>query len=180
MHSINRYKQWGALILIMALGWSCSASQPNIRARHTSPEKPDAISPLQSSPSLPENLPRKRSIIVQHALNSIGTPYKWGGESPETGFDCSGLVVFTHKKAGIILPRTAKDQFKSGKTVLRQDLQTADLVFFTPPDRSKSFHVGIYIGEGLFVHAPGRGRQVSVVDLNHPYFKKHYIGSRSQ
>ena len=121
----------------------------------------------------------RRKIIVHNAIKSLGIPYKWGGQSPKTGFDCSGLIVYTHQRADIIVPRTAKAQFDNEKFLSKQDLQPADLVFFKTPSGNKVVHVGIYIGEGVFVHAPGKNRQVTYGYLRNPYFKKHYIGSRS-
>ena len=120
----------------------------------------------------------QRNIIVQSAIESLGMPYKWGGRSPKTGFDCSGLIVYTHQKADIILPRTAQAQFDNGKPVSKQNLQVADLVFFKTPKENKIFHVGIYVGDERFIHAPGKGRKVTYGYLSNPYFKRYYIGSR--
>jgi cell wall-associated NlpC family hydrolase len=120
-----------------------------------------------------------RTIIVDHAIQSVGQPYKWGGKSPKSGFDCSGLVVYTHKKAKVITPRTSRAQFKKGKVIPRKDITLADLVFFKTTTEEKIFHVGIYIGDGIFVHAPGKGRKVTYGSLSNPYFKKNFIGSRS-
>jgi murein DD-endopeptidase len=124
-------------------------------------------------------LPDSRRIIVQKAVESIGTPYRWGGHTPGRGFDCSGLVFYTHKTAGIQVPRTARHQFKQGKKIPRHQLVPADLVFFLIPDKKTAFHVGIYVGKNWFVHAPGRGKQVIRSHLDNPYFKKNYAGARS-
>jgi murein DD-endopeptidase len=120
-----------------------------------------------------------RKIIVHHAINNLGRPYKWGGDSPSKGFDCSGLIVYTYQKVDIYIPRTAKAQFSSGKPVIKKDLKPGDLVFFKNPSAQKVNHVGIFIGENTFVHAPGKGRPVSYGCLTNPYFKKYYIGSRT-
>jgi len=120
-----------------------------------------------------------RKIIVHHAINNIGRPYKWGGDSPSKGFDCSGLIVYTYKKVDIYIPRTTEEQFSSGKPVLKKKLKPGDLVFFKNPTAQKVNHVGIFIGENTFVHAPGQGRSVSYAYLTNPYFKKYYIGSRT-
>ena len=152
--------------------FSCSTHQMPIRKQHSPPPQPESQRKESKSPD-------QRKIIVQNAIKSIGIPYKWGGKSPKTGFDCSGLIVYIHQKADIIVPRTAKAQFDNKKFLSRKDLQKADLVFFRNPKENKALHVGIYIGDGVFIHAPGKGRQVTYGNLNNPYFKKHYIGSRS-
>ncbi|MDX9965109.1 C40 family peptidase [Desulfobacter postgatei] len=115
-----------------------------------------------------------RQSIVQAAMTAVGTPYRWGGVSPK-GFDCSGLVVYTHAKIGIHVPRTASAQFKNCTSVSRQNIKPADLVFFSVPRRRGDVHVGIYIGKGQFIHAPGRGRKVKRVSLDNIYFKHHLI-----
>lgn len=153
---------------------SCSNKTQKTADRHIPPQIQQT--PL-SQPSLV--LKTKRKTIVQHTIKNIGKPYRWGGISPETGFDCSGLIFYTHKKAGLNTPRTAQALFKNGKTVSKQNLTPADLIFFEIPNTKKSLHVGIYIGDGLFVHAPGKNKPVTYARLNNPYFKKYYIGSKS-
>ncbi|MFO7914043.1 MAG: C40 family peptidase [Desulfotignum sp.] len=120
-----------------------------------------------------------RKIIVTKAMESIGTPYHWGGHTPEPGFDCSGLVFFTHQIAGIQVPRTAASQFSQGRKILKHQLVPGDLVFFVAPDKKTSIHVGIYTGGSWFIHAPGQGRQVSGSRLSNPYFEKNFAGARS-
>ncbi|WP_020587690.1 C40 family peptidase [Desulfobacter curvatus] len=115
-----------------------------------------------------------RQSIIQTAVTAVGAPYRWGGLSPK-GFDCSGLVVYAYKKIGTHVPRTAKSQFKNCTSVSRRNIKPADLVFFSVPRRRGVVHVGIYIGEGQFVHAPGRGRKVKRASLNNIYFKQHFI-----
>ncbi|NOX34775.1 MAG: C40 family peptidase [Deltaproteobacteria bacterium] len=161
----------------MLLLFSC-ASQKRIAPGHHIPPPPSGSEVFNSSKIQVESA-YQRKIIVQYAVKSLGLPYKWGGQSPETGFDCSGLIVYTYQKAGVMLPRTAKKQFGNGQIVSKQNLRVADLVFFKTPKVRKVFHVGIYIGDGIFVHAPGKGRQVTYGYLSNPYFKKHYIGARS-
>jgi cell wall-associated NlpC family hydrolase len=124
-------------------------------------------------------LSESRKIIVQHAIDNLGRPYKWGGDSPSKGFDCSGLIVYAYQKADIDIPRTARAQFLSGKPVVKKELKPGDLVFFETPRAQKINHVGIFVGKNTFVHAPGQGRPVSYGYLTNPYFKKYYIGSRT-
>ncbi|MFN2356193.1 MAG: C40 family peptidase [Desulfotignum sp.] len=120
-----------------------------------------------------------RKIIVQTAVESIGTPYRWGGHTPGRGFDCSGLVAYTHQNAGIQVPRTAHAQFSQGRKIPKHQLVPGDLVFFAVPEKKNGFHVGIYTGSSWFIHAPGRGRQVMHSHLDNTYFKKNYTGARS-
>lgn len=108
------------------------------------------------------------------ALNFIGVPYKWGGISP-SGFDCSGLVNYTYKKAGISLPRTAEQLFHKGKTVSKSNLHEGDLVFFSTYKAGAS-HVGIYLNNNRFVHASTSG--VRVDSLSTRYWVKTYLGSK--
>ena len=118
-----------------------------------------------------------RRKIVTEAEKYIGVPYQWGGESAETGFDCSGLVLSVYRKVGIDMPRTASSQFGRGRFVKRKNLAKGDLVFFK--SRDKISHVGIYVGAGRFIHAPSRGKTVCRESLNRRYFKRRYAGGRT-
>ncbi|WP_082985167.1 C40 family peptidase [Orrella dioscoreae] len=116
--------------------------------------------------------------VVTASLAEIGTPYSWGGDNPEDGFDCSGLVRFVFAKiADIDMPHRARQQRTLGKPVKTAQLQPGDLVFFNTM-RHPASHVGIYIGEGKFVHAPSRGAKVRVDKLSNSYWAKRYTGGR--
>jgi cell wall-associated NlpC family hydrolase len=104
----------------------------------------------------------------------VGTPYQYGGDHPSEGFDCSGLVFFTHRQLNLSIPRTSKDQYRVARRVTLHQAQPGDLVFFT--DRRKLSHVGIYLGDQRFVHAPSSGRRVSVARLDEPYYREHLVG----
>ena len=121
----------------------------------------------------------KRKQIVEHAINSIGAPYQWGGATMAKGFDCSGLVVYAYQQVNLHVPRMTGNQLEKGTLVLPQNLQPADLVFFNTSDKDKRLHVGLYIGDGMFVHSPGKGRQVTCAYLKNPYFSSRFIGARS-
>lgn len=113
--------------------------------------------------------------VARDALKFLGVPYVYGGSSP-SGFDCSGLVQYVAALVGISLPRTASAQYGSGTSVPRGDLQPGDLVFF---DIYGSVdHVGIYIGNGQFVHAPASGQVVSIQSLSASYWTARYVGAR--
>lgn len=116
--------------------------------------------------------------LVMYAVSLADTPYRYGGNSPDSGFDCSGFVghVFKHS-LGISLPRTSHDLSKIGRAVKTYQLRPGDLVFFNTLDRTYS-HVGIFIGEGKFVHAPKSGSRIRVEKMNDQYWASHYNGAR--
>ena len=119
-----------------------------------------------------------RSDVVVQALSLLGTPYRFGGSSPDIGFDCSGLV--RHVFASVLdrdLPRRAEEISAVGHPVSRADLQPGDLVFFDTLRRAFS-HVAIYIGEGRFVHAPARNGRVRIEGLDDRYWAARFNGAR--
>lgn len=118
------------------------------------------------------------SSLVINALAFLGVPYKYGGNSHETGFDCSGFVRAVYEQSfGKLLPRRSDEQAAATQPIERSDLQPGDLVFFNTLRRSFS-HVGIYIGEGKFVHSPRAGAQVRVEDMRVSYWNKRFNGAR--
>ncbi|MFO1305279.1 MAG: C40 family peptidase [Burkholderiales bacterium] len=116
--------------------------------------------------------------VATYALGLLGVNYKFGGNSPETGLDCSGLVRYVFQEVtGVSLPRTAKEMSGLGSKVTIADLKPGDLVFFNTR-RFAFSHVGIYLGDNRFVHAPRRGREVTVASLDQAYWQKHFNGAR--
>ena len=116
--------------------------------------------------------------LASTALDLIGIRYKWGGNTPETGLDCSGLVRYVFQQVtGVTLPRTAKDISRLGTDVALADLQPGDLVFFNTR-RFAFSHVGIYLGNNQFVHAPRRGREVEVATLDSGFWQRRFDGAR--
>ncbi|GIX41787.1 MAG: hypothetical protein KatS3mg129_1520 [Leptospiraceae bacterium] len=113
--------------------------------------------------------------IVEIAKRYLGTPYKSGGQTPK-GFDCSGFTMYVYKKAGYDIPRSTKFQYLKLKPV--KIPKKGDLVFFDINGRGIS-HVGLYIGNFKFIHAPRTGKVVEIVDIRNPYWKKRYRGARS-
>jgi cell wall-associated NlpC family hydrolase len=118
----------------------------------------------------------KRDAIVKSALSLVGTPYRWGGSSPRRGFDCCGFVMYVYSLNRISLPRTSGSQFLNGKYIEMKDAKKGDLLFFNIP-RGRISHVGIYIGDGKFVHAPVPGRRVRVERINEIYWQKYFFGA---
>ena len=122
--------------------------------------------------------PEQSSDIAIHALGLVGTPYRYGGNTPESGFDCSGLVAYVYREMlDLKLPRTSRDLAAvQGPKIDPKRLATGDLVFFG--SRGTVSHVGIYVGEGRFVHAPSTGGTVRLDSLSGPYWKDHYTGAK--
>jgi len=122
----------------------------------------------------------KVQVVLQRALALMGTPYRWGGTSPDSGFDCSGLVGYVFRTAlGIELPRVSRDMASKADAQLigtREDLRQGDLVFFGLKGRVN--HVGIYVGEGRFLHSPSRGKDVRVDTLLTGYWANRYLSGR--
>lgn len=119
-----------------------------------------------------------RAEAALQALSVVGVRYRYGGHSPRTGFDCSGLVMHVYDRAwGVALPRSTKEQRYVGRAVKRADLQPGDLVFYNTRNRPFS-HVGIYLGDGNFVHAPRRGQRVRVESIDTPYWRARFNGAR--
>jgi len=118
------------------------------------------------------------SDITSYALSLIGVDYKFGGNTPEQGLDCSGLIRYVFQQAtGISLPRTAREQARVGESVAKDKLQPGDLVFFNTR-RFQFSHVGLYIGDNRFIHAPSRGGAVEVVSIDQRYWQKAFNGAR--
>ncbi len=118
------------------------------------------------------------SEITSYALSLIGVDYKFGGNTPDQGLDCSGLIRYVFQQAtGITLPRTAREQARVGESVALDKLQPGDLVFFNTR-RFQFSHVGLYIGENRFIHAPNRRGAVEVVSLEQRYWQKAFNGAR--
>lgn len=116
------------------------------------------------------------SAVLSRAVNVLGTPYRWGGSSPSKGFDCSGLVKYAFDDvASVKLPRNSSAMASGhGVKVDRKDLKPGDLIFFNIKSRRVN-HVAIYLGNDRFIHAPRRGKSVSIDTLNKPYWNKHYV-----
>jgi cell wall-associated NlpC family hydrolase len=114
---------------------------------------------------------------ASHAVKMMGKPYRFGRASPSSGFDCSGLVQFSFRQAGIAVPRSTEEQLRASARVRVSNLRRGDLLFFDQDGKKKS-HVGIYLGDGRFVHAPSSGKQVRTDRLDSPYWKKHLSEAR--
>jgi cell wall-associated NlpC family hydrolase len=136
-----------------------------------------ASQPTAAKPEPAPAVSDKVKTVLRRALALLGTPYRWGGTS-ENGFDCSGLVGYVFKTAlGIELPRISREMANSGERVERASLSAGDLVFFSRRG-ARVDHVGIYVGEGKFVHAPRTGKDVMISSLDTGYWSHKYLQAR--
>ena len=125
-----------------------------------------------------QSVGEKATLMLTQAMGLLGVPYKRGGSSEETGFDCSGFVRHMYEKSfGRLLPRRADEQAKATETIDRSELKPGDLVFFNTMKRAFS-HVGIYVGDGKFIHAPRAGKSIRVDDMRSAYWQKRFNGAR--
>lgn len=116
------------------------------------------------------------SIATQYALQMVGAPYRYGGNTPR-GFDCSGLIHYSYARAGVTVPRTTRQQRKYSRPVARKDVRKGDLLFFNQKGK-RSSHVGLYIGNNRFIHAPSTGKTVYVASLTNRYWRRYFVGAR--
>lgn len=122
-----------------------------------------------------------RQAALKRLLAQLGKPYRWGGASPATGFDCSGLVYYAYKDlVNINLPRTANEMFhlRDAAPVNFNELEIGDLVFFRINNRGSADHVGVYMGNGKFIQSPRTGKDIRISQLTEQYWKSHFVGAR--
>ncbi len=171
-------------------------AEPRRVARHVSEpswhREPDAS--LRRLPPTPPPLPRQQapapvheartshaddmgSIAARTAERFVGIPYRWGGDTVVDGMDCSGFVRAVYNLCGVNIPRTSREQYQTGEPVGRDELRDGDLVFFG--DSADSIHhVGIYVGNGRFVHAPKRGDDIKISSLAEAYYAREFVGAK--
>jgi cell wall-associated NlpC family hydrolase len=138
----------------------------------------DATATQSGAKSFLSGVASKAGDVVVGALNMIGVRYRWGGNTPDSGLDCSGFVRYVFQDTlGMTLPRRAEEMSRVGEKVTVSDLKPGDLVFFNTMRRSFS-HVGIYIGDNKFVHSPSTGSTIRVDDLDDGYWEKRFQGAR--
>ncbi|MFN6961833.1 MAG: C40 family peptidase [Rhodocyclaceae bacterium] len=161
----------------------CAAITP-VKADETAAQLPSLpATPVTAGEPAPQAsfLSRAASSVestIDRALDFIGLRYKRGGSSPETGFDCSGFVRYVYNETlGLVLPHNAKAIAQQGELVEKAELQPGDLVFFNTMRRAFS-HVGIYLGDNLFIHAPRSGARVRIEDMTDRYWSRRYNGAR--
>jgi len=147
------------------------------KARKASVASPVANTPATRTASAPQELTPAQDLLFS-ALGLIGVKYKWGGNDPAQGLDCSGFVKYVFENSlKLTLPRTALQMSRVGEKVDRENLKPGDLVFFNTLKRQFS-HVGIYLGDNRFVHAPRKGRRIEVVNITDKYWSTRFNGAR--
>ncbi len=158
------------LMLCAALLSACASRTP--------PPAPVVRPPVVFGPSQAFS-PAAEDVLFR-ALGLVGTPYRWGGNTPDSGFDCSGLIGFVYRDAaGISLPRSTRELIvMQAPNVGKEGLQTGDLIFFATNGGSQVSHAGIYVGEGRFVHAPATGGTVKLDSLSKAYWQKAYLSAK--
>lgn len=168
-----RFSVFAFSLLFAALGHAAPAAQPDDMGKFMAERGLMArIGEAGGKVSI------KASELVVNAMSFLGVRYTRGGNSFETGFDCSGFVKAIYEQtAGLVLPRRAEQQAASAQTIDRSELQPGDLVFFNTMRRAFS-HVGIYVGGGKFIHAPKPGAQVRVEDMGISYWNSRFDGAR--
>lgn len=137
-----------------------------------------APAPQRTWPAVAAADPAGANAVLMRAIGLVGTPYRYGGNTPESGFDCSGLVAYVYRDVlDLRLPRTSRELAQvQGPRIAPRELAPADLVFFGSSGNVS--HVGIYVGEGRFVHAPSTGGTVRLDHLDGSYWRDHYTGAK--
>jgi cell wall-associated NlpC family hydrolase len=158
-----------ALIALAALLSACASRTP--------PSAPVVRAPVFNTP---QTFSPAAEDVLFRALGLVGTPYRWGGNTPDSGFDCSGLIGYVYRDAaGISLPRSTREMIgMRAPNVGKNALQTGDLIFFATNGGSQVSHAGIYVGEGRFVHAPATGGTVKLDSLSKAYWQKAYLSAK--
>jgi cell wall-associated NlpC family hydrolase len=160
----------------MLLRCLCLSSAVLVSACSSPPVAP----PPHSNVSHPDSYSQAADNVLLQAIGLVGTPYRYGGNTPAGGFDCSGLIVYVYRDAaGVQLPRTTLEmQALPAPTVKREALQTGDLVFFATQKPGQVSHAGIYVGDGRFVHAPSAGGLVRLESLSSRYWSSRYLSAK--
>lgn len=151
------------LLLLLALA-GCS-----VVPVQTGPDAESGAAPLQADWDV-------GAEAVRHALSMVGVPYRYGGNTPD-GFDCSGLVQYSYATAGVPLPRSVEEQRTGSRSISKSRVRPGDLLFFHL-NGARNSHVGLYIGNGRFVHAPSTGKFVTTASLSNPYWSQTLAGAR--
>lgn len=158
-----RHRRVGLLVaLVVCAGLGACASGPS--------EKPGGPWPSRQTTR------SERAEVVKAALQEVGTPYRYGGDSPG-GFDCSGLVEYAFSRAGVALPRTTASQRRHGRRIAFSKARAGDLLFYHFPSGGSDLHVGLYLGHGRMVHASSGADRVQVTDIDKSYWWRHFLAA---
>ncbi len=136
---------------------------------------------IKLSPAHKKRYQHAKQTAMSKLMKQVGKPYRWGGSSPNTGFDCSGLIYYAYKDViRIKMPRTANEMYhlRDAAPVKRTELESGDLVFFNIANRGVADHVGVYLGNGKFIQSPRTGEEIRISMMNNDYWQDHYVGAR--
>jgi cell wall-associated NlpC family hydrolase len=157
-----------SLVAVAAALLTGCASGPGLE---TAPLERSAVSP---DPGIGHEVELSiGGAVAELAMGMVGARYRYGGTDPVEGFDCSGLAFYAYTQAGYRIPRTSQEQFRAARKIALDDAGAGDLVFFQ--DQTKLSHVGIYLGDGWFVHAPASGQRVTVASMESDYYQQHLV-----
>lgn len=161
-----------SVVLLLSLGLGACGGGDNVRRSAPPPVTQRAWPQVRPADPVAAN------AVLMRAIGLVGTPYRYGGNTPDSGFDCSGLVTYVYRDMlDLRLPRTSRELAEAqGPRIAPEKLAAADLVFFG--SRGNVTHVGIYVGEGRFVHAPSTGGTVRLDHLDGHYWRDHYSGAK--
>jgi len=170
----SRYLGLASAVLMMLLSACATTQKPRTDYQSSQTHRLEDADSTEM-----RDLRQVSNEVIIRAISLVGTPYRYGGTQPETGFDCSGLIGFVfNEAAGLRLPRTTRELIDiEAKAIDHNDLQAGDLIYFNSRGGRVS-HIGIYVGEGRFVHAPSSGGVVRIDKLNTPYWTKFYVGAK--
>lgn len=160
---------WTALLLTGLLA-GCGSSE----VYRAPVDQSGVMVEAQAPPPPGEHRPNYHMAMV--AQQMVGVRYRYGGHSPSSGFDCSGLIYYSYKRIGLRAPRTTRDLYRYARPVHPSELRTGDILFFKI-DGKKVSHAAVYLGNGRMVHAPSSGKRVSYAQLSSPYWREHLIGA---
>jgi gamma-D-glutamyl-L-lysine dipeptidyl-peptidase len=157
---------------------SIAPREPSLeKAPAASLTKPAVVAKKHEPPAPRREKSDMGNIAARTAERFVGIPYRWGGDTVVDGMDCSGFARAVFNLCGVNIPRTSREQYRVGDAVGRNELKDGDLVFFGASE-DEITHVGIFVGNGRFVHAPRRGDDIKVSTLDEAYFQKRFIGAR--
>lgn len=180
MHWSLRLSIVSSLLLTAACATQQQARIPSAEARQQSVAIVQQPAPVADEMDNLITRSQMADDVLLRAMAQIGTPYRWGGSSPQTGFDCSGLIgyVFQHSM-NIKLPRSTREMIQvKAPVIARNNLRSGDIVFFATNGGRRVSHAGIYVGDNRFVHAPSTGGKVRIDSLTSPYWSKAYLQAK--
>ncbi len=163
-----------ALIMSLFVASGCAKKIPAEDSLTAAPLKPALEGVTSDGLLINEGLAEK---VLLTAYSQLGVPYRYGGTNPSLGFDCSGFTSWVYSQNGIQLPRSSKEQFQVGLPVAQKDLKPGDLVMYKR-GRSRGTHIGIYAGNGMYIHSPSKGKTVMEADAFNPGSNLKYLGAR--